>query len=115
MKKLLIKNGTIIDVENGLSFLGSIEVEGNKIKRVISESDALPQGLETIDADGKYIIPGLIDMHCHINERFAPHFVASGVTTIRNTAGNVLLLKNLIDKPDDAPTPRIYASDRMID
>ena len=115
MKKILIKNGTIIDVENGVSFLGTIEVEGHKIKRVIGESDALPEGIETIDAKGKYIIPGLIDMHCHINERFAPHFVASGVTTIRNTAGNVLLLKNLIEKPDDAPTPRIYASDRMID
>ena len=115
MKKLLIKSGTIIDVENGVSFLGTIEVEGHKIKRVIGESDALPEGIETIDAKGKYIIPGLIDMHCHINERFAPHFVASGVTTIRNTAGNVLLLKNLIEKSDDAPAPRIYASDRMID
>ena len=115
MKKILIKNGTIIDVENGVSFLGTIEVEGYKIKRVISESDALPEGIETIDAEGKYIIPGLIDMHCHINERFAPHFVASGVTTIRNTAGNVNLLSKLIEQPDDAPTPRIYASDRMID
>ena len=115
MKKLLIKNGTIIDVENGVSFLGAIEVEGNKIKRMISQSEVLPEGIETIDAKGKYIIPGLIDMHCHINERFAPHFVASGVTTIRNTAGNVLLLKKLIDQPDDAPIPRIYASDRMID
>ena len=33
MGKLLIKNGTIIDVENGVSFIGAIEVEGNKIKR----------------------------------------------------------------------------------
>ena len=115
MKKLLIKNGTIIDVENGKSFLGTIEVEGNKIKRMISQSEVLPKGIETIDAKGKYIIPGLIDMHCHINERFAPHFVASGVTTVRNTAGNVNLLSKLIEQPDDAPTPRIYASDRMID
>ncbi|MCH7321440.1 amidohydrolase family protein [Solibacillus sp. MA9] len=115
MKQLLIKNGTIIDVENGVSFIGAIEIEGNKIKRMIKQSDALPEGIETIDAQGKYIIPGLIDMHCHVNERYAPHFVASGVTTIRNAAGNVLLLQNLMQKPDDAPTPRVYASDRMID
>lgn len=115
MEKLLIKNGTIIDVENGLSFIGAIEVEGNKIKRMIKQPDALPEGLETIDAKGKYIIPGLIDMHCHINERYAPHFVASGVTTVRNAAGNVILLQNFIQKPDYAPTPRVYASDRMID
>ncbi|MEO4052651.1 amidohydrolase family protein [Solibacillus sp. CAU 1738] len=115
MRNFIIKNGTIIDVENGGSYVGSIEVERNMVKRIYKKEDVLPEGVNTVDAQGKYIIPGLIDMHCHINDRFAPHFVASGVTTIRNTAGNVLLLKNLIEQPDDAPTPRIYASDRMID
>ena len=115
MSNFIIKNGTIIDVENGGTYVGSIEIEQNTVKRIFKSLDELPQGVETIDAEGKYIIPGLIDMHCHINERFAPHFVASGVTTIRNTAGNVFLLKKLIEQPVDAPTPRIYASDRMID
>ena len=115
MSNFIIKNGTIIDVENGGTFVGSIEVERNTVKRIFKIDEVLPEGIDTIDAEGKYIIPGLIDMHCHINERFAPHFVASGVTTIRNTAGNVLLLEKLIDQPDDAPIPRIYASDRMID
>ncbi|MEN2768044.1 amidohydrolase family protein [Ornithinibacillus xuwenensis] len=115
MGKLLIKNGTIIDVENGVSFVGAIEVEGNTIKRIVKQDEELPEVPETIDVKGNYIIPGLIDMHCHINEGFAPHFVASGVTTVRNTAGNVLLLHNLIQKPDYAPTPRVYTSDRMID
>lgn len=116
MKKLLIKNGTIIDVANEGIFLGAIEIEGNKIKRIIKQDEVLPDSIETIDASGKFIIPGLIDMHCHINERFAPHFVASGVTTVRNTAGNVNFLSKLIEQPADAPTtPRIYASDRMID
>ncbi|MGM8216812.1 amidohydrolase family protein [Bacillaceae bacterium W0354] len=115
MKRLLIKNGTIINVENGATFTGAIEVEGSQIKRIIKQGEVFPEGIETVDAKGKYIIPGLIDMHCHINEGFAPHFVASGVTTVRNTAGNVLLLNKLIEKPDDAPTPRVYAADRMID
>lgn len=115
MSNFIIKSGTIIDVENGGTYVGSIEVERNTVKRIFKSDEVLPEGVDIVGAEGKYIIPGLIDMHCHINERFAPHFVASGVTTIRNTAGNVLLLKNLIEKPDDAPTPRIYASDRMID
>jgi imidazolonepropionase-like amidohydrolase len=115
MSHLIIKNGTIIDVENGGSYVGSIEVERNTVKRIFKSDDVLPEGVNTVDAEGKYIIPGLIDMHCHINERFAPHFVASGVTTVRNTAGNVTLLSTLIEQPDDAPVPRIYASDRMID
>ncbi|MFJ8063909.1 amidohydrolase family protein [Psychrobacillus sp. NPDC096426] len=115
MRNFVIKNGTIIDVENGGSYVGSIEVERNMVKRIFTRDDVLPEGLATVDAEGKYIIPGLIDMHCHINEGYAAHFVASGVTTVRNAAGNVMLLKNLIEKPDHAPTPRIYASDRMID
>lgn len=115
MENFIIKNGTIIDVENGGSFVGSIEVERNTVKKIFKSDDVLPEEIDIIDAEGKYIIPGLIDMHCHINERFAPHFVASGVTTIRNTAGNVNLLSKLIEQPDDAPFPRIYASDRMID
>ena len=115
MNHYIIHNGTIIDVENGTSYVGSIEVVENKIIQIFKENDVLPDGVDIVDANGKYIIPGLIDMHCHINERFAPHFVASGVTTVRNTAGNVLLLSNLIQKPDHAPTPRVYASDRMID
>lgn len=115
MSNFIIKNGTIIDVENGGSYVGSIEVKRNTVKRIFKSDDVLPKGVDTVDAEGKYIIPGLIDMHCHINERFAPHFVASGVTTVRNTAGNVKLLSKLIEQPDDAPIPRIYASDRMID
>ncbi|MFD2630046.1 amidohydrolase family protein [Oceanobacillus kapialis] len=115
MNKLYITNGTIIDVESGVTYIGTIEIEGDKIKNVHKQDKALTEGVKTIDAKGKYIMPGLIDMHCHINEGFAPHFVASGVTTVRNTAGNVLLLQKLIQSPTDAPTPRVYASDRMID
>lgn len=115
MNNFIVKNGTIIDVENGNTYVGSIEIEQHTVKRIFKSDENITEGVDIIDAEGKYIIPGLIDMHCHINERFAPHFVASGVTTIRNTAGNVLLLKPLIEAPSDAPTPRIYASDRMID
>jgi hypothetical protein len=64
---------------------------------------------------GRFAIPGLIDMHCHIKEGFAPHFTAAGVTTVRNTAGNVIELENLIHAVNDAPTPCVYSADRMID
>ena len=111
----VVKNGTIIDVENGNTFMGSIEIIGNAIKGVFSSNEMLAEDIPVIDAKGKYIIPGLLDMHCHIQEKFAPHFLASGVTTVRNTAGNVHFLEKLIDAPIDAPTPSVYAADRMID
>lgn len=114
-KHYIVANGTIIDVENSNSFTGSIEIQESKIKTIFLPNQMLPEGIPVIDAKGKYIIPGLIDMHCHIQELYAPHFLASGVTTVRNTAGNVFMIKNLIDAPIDAPTPRVYSADRMID
>ncbi|MEN2467371.1 amidohydrolase family protein [Ornithinibacillus sp. JPR2-1] len=115
LRHYIAANGTIIDVENEVSFEGSIEICDGKISRIYRQNEALPDDISVVDVSGKYLIPGLIDMHCHIQERFAPHFLASGVTTVRNTAGNVFLLKNMIDAPFDVPTPRVYAADRMID
>lgn len=115
VKQYIVKNGTIIDVEKGDSFLGSIEIEGTKITRIYKSGESLPESIETIDATGNYIIPGLIDMHCHIRGGFAPHFLASGVTTVRNAASNVLMIEDLLNAPLDAPTPRVFSADRMID
>src|SRR6516165_4112622 len=69
--RLLIKNGTLIDgtgrepTTNAL-----IAVQGNRITQV-GRGDG-PSRPETpddtvIDAAGKYILPGLIDAHCHIS------------------------------------------------
>ena len=65
--RLLIENGALIDgtgaapVENAL-----IVVEGNRIARVGSAMPARPDDT-VIDATGKYILPGLIDAHCHLS------------------------------------------------
>ncbi|CAM3067904.1 amidohydrolase family protein [Filibacter tadaridae] len=114
-KNFILKNATIIDVESEIIFKGAIEVDHGTIKTIFSEDSDLPPEIESVDVEGKYVIPGLIDMHCHIKEDFAVQFVASGVTTVRNTAGNVFQLKKLIESPIDAPTPRVYSADRMID
>ncbi|MCE7792821.1 amidohydrolase family protein [Salipaludibacillus sp. CUR1] len=110
----LLKNLSIIDVELEKVFQGSIEVQGERITQIF-HSEVNKKYDETYDMQGKFAIPGLIDMHCHIKEGFAPHFTAAGVTTIRNTAGNVMELDNLIQAENNAPTPRVYSADRMID
>lgn len=115
MGHYVIHNAKIIHVEDGSITYGAIEIKDGHIKQVFSGKINIPSGAQTIDIGGKYVIPGLIDMHCHIKEGDAPLFVASGVTTVRNTAGNVLQLKDLINASIDAPTPRIYSADRMID
>src|SRR3954452_4392422 len=63
MHQLKIYNGNIITphrIING----GSLLVEDGKIK-IISESNIEIPGATTINAEGKYISPGFIDIHVH--------------------------------------------------
>jgi len=70
----------------------TVVVEGRRISRVLTGASAreLPRGLRIVDATGKFVIPGLWDMHVHsyIHERdpdwIFPLLVAHGVTGIRD-------------------------------
>jgi imidazolonepropionase-like amidohydrolase len=49
-----------------------------------SASVRVPKGAQTVDASGKFLIPGLWDMHVHIqDEQELPLYVANGVTGVR--------------------------------
>ncbi|GAH08886.1 unnamed protein product, partial [marine sediment metagenome] len=61
MKKLLIKNGNIVNSEKIEK--ADILIENEKIKE-IGEDLTLREG-EIIDAEGNYIFPGIIDSHVH--------------------------------------------------
>lgn len=64
--KLLIKNGWLIDPAQKLNKKADILIENGKIAVI---GDGLPAGgAAEINADGKYVVPGLIDMHVHLRE-----------------------------------------------
>lgn len=94
----------LIEITNGQLFnttTKSFETKNIKIKS---------QNNETIDAQEKYIIPGLTDMHTHISPFYAKYYLLSSVTNTRNTAG----IYDLIQKVDEV-SPTIYPTYRMID
>ena len=73
----LIKNGTIVN--EGLSFAGSLLIEGNRISKIIRESDfdtpdKYREAVESIeaeksvDATGMHVMPGVIDDQVHFRE-----------------------------------------------
>ena len=64
--RLLIKNGIVIDPKNNISGKCDILVEDGKICKVGEIDDA--EAREFIDAEGKYVLPGLIDAHCHLRD-----------------------------------------------
>ncbi|MFQ5679041.1 MAG: amidohydrolase family protein [Gemmatimonadota bacterium] len=62
---LVIRNATILTVTNGRIDNGSILLRDGKIVRVGRNVNA-PAGARTIDAEGRYVTPGIIDAHSHI-------------------------------------------------
>ena len=62
---ILIKNAKIYTMAEGVVEKGSILIKDGKIEEVGKEIIA-PLGVETIDAGGRMLTPGLIDAHCHL-------------------------------------------------
>lgn len=59
-----IINGRVLTPEGWIEN-GSVLIENNKIKEVLNNSEALPCVEEIIDAKGRYVLPGGIDIHVH--------------------------------------------------
>ncbi|MGE3258205.1 MAG: dihydroorotase [Geobacter sp.] len=64
---LLIKGGRVIDPSQGIDDTLDVVVENGRVKE-IGKGLAAPAGAETIDASGRYVVPGLIDMHVHLRD-----------------------------------------------
>jgi len=62
---LVIQGGTVLTVTNGVIENGSILIKDGKIA-AIGEYAPIPPGAEVINAEGKYIMPGIIDSHSHL-------------------------------------------------
>lgn len=67
----------------------TVVVIGSEITAVGPSADVeVPHGAVVVEAEGKYLMPGLADMHAHLNldpdPDFMRLFLAEGVTTIRN-------------------------------
>jgi dihydroorotase len=73
---ILLRNGRIIDPANRVDKKASLLVEKGKIKAIFSsrqKGPALPQKLLVFDLQGKWVIPGLVDMHVHLREPGEEH------------------------------------------
>lgn len=69
-------------IENATVF-----VNGGRIERIATGDAAIPSGYEVIDCEDNYLMPGMFDVHTHINSLTqARRALESGVTTVR-TAG----------------------------
>ena len=109
---ILLKNGTLIDYKNSIFDKRDIFIEDNKITEISNEVSKSADKI--IDCTNLYIMPGMIDMHCHLRE---PGFeyketietgsksaVAGGFTTIcpmpntKPTPDSAIILQKIIEK-----------------
>ncbi|MFP6807214.1 MAG: amidohydrolase family protein [Pseudomonadales bacterium] len=88
MYDLIIKNGTIIDGSGKERFSADIAVRGNKITKIGNlNKEEIGEVTKVIDAEGKLVTPGWVDIHTHYDGQatWDPILAPSswhGVTTV---------------------------------
>src|SRR3989304_1075807 len=69
--RLLIANGRLVDPANKLNDLLDIVIMDGKIAKVgvkLSTTGVVSKDVQVIDASGKLVVPGFIDLHTHLRE-----------------------------------------------
>ena len=121
---ICIQNINTIDPEDGLKENQTIIIKDGKILKVAPTSELkLSSANEIIDGTGKFMIPGLWDMHVHFSyiEELAPNmfdlFLAYGITSVRDTGGRIEFVKQWKDKSLANPTtaPRVMIAGPLLD
>ncbi len=68
MNKICITNGRVIDPANGIDEVCDVLIRGETIVKVGSMNKTDLRGAEILDATGKIVAPGFIDVHVHCRE-----------------------------------------------
>ena len=126
---LLIRNVRVLDFDSGgFGEAASMLVEEGRIQWIGSEEGrSRPSSTPTIDANGRYAIPGLFDAHTHVATPI--HFnpardvsrmssnIAFGVTSVRDMGSDITLVKAWRDRRQHfgAPVPRVFSGGAMIE
>ena len=120
---LALSGGTVVDVASGQYLPDQvIVISGGRIAGAGRAGQvAVPAGADRLDVSGKWIAPGLIDMHCHLTPLAdnvpLEFFLACGVTTVRDPGGHATEQRLLRDSVRDGSRagPRILASGEILD
>ena len=67
-----IRNVTIYDGEGGKIENGVVFISGGKISSVGGPDTAIPSGTAVVDGAGKFVTPGIIDIHSHLGDYPSP-------------------------------------------
>ena len=85
-KPLAVINGQLVDMVGERPYRATLFIRAGRIERVAPPDTPIPRDVDTLDASGAWIIPGLWDMHAHIWDRrlLFPMYVSYGITGVRD-------------------------------
>ncbi len=89
-QSLVLTHVTVIDTTGASAKPGmTVVIIGDRIAEIGKDGEIRPpKNAETVNGDGKFLIPGLWDMHVHWYEKdYLPLFIANGVTGVRQMFG----------------------------
>lgn len=124
---LILKNAHVVDPSVELDGVVDVLIEGDKIARVAENIEV--EGAEVRDLSGRYLVPGLVDMHVHLREpgfehkediasgtRAAAKGGFTGVCAMPNTnpvADNGVVISYMIARAAEVGKCRVYPSGAM--
>jgi len=116
---LVITNAHVIAMAgNSVEDNRSVFVKNGAVVEIGPAANYSLDGIETVvDGSGKFLIPGLADMHVHVwADSDLPLYVANGVTLVRNMWGEVptLAMRRRVES-GEVVGPRIVTAGRLVD
>ena len=112
MARLLIQNGRILDPSQDLDAELDCLIEDGRIVRI--EPDIVEEGAELLDAEGAWVAPGLIDIHCHLREpgqEYKEDLASGGMAAVAGGFTQLACMANTHPVNDD-PSVTKYILDR---
>jgi len=117
----VISGVNIVNVRDGSIDTGkTVIVKKGLISQVLDKASEVPEGLVQIDGKGKYLMPGLAEMHAHIpspewgrnrTQETLFLYLSNGITTIRGMLGHPVHLELREQaKQNEILSPRIFTS-----
>ena len=117
---IAITNVTVIDVVSGARAAASTVVTKGGAIAAVGRGTAVPAGATKVDGTGKFLIPGLWDMHSHhqaTGTESLTLFLANGVVGTRDMGSDVDFVLPLRDRINrgELPGPEIVAAGPILD
>jgi imidazolonepropionase-like amidohydrolase len=119
-RTLAITGVNVVDVVNGRIAPNSTVTIRDQMISSVTQDGAPPEGAQVVNGQGKFLIPGLWDMHAHVqgNEKaWLPLYIANGVTGIRDMGADLDFILDIREATSSGRTlgPRIVASGPILD